>query len=90
MAQQPLEGQGLSLSRLRDHTPVNTPHLVGLLWTSDQPDAEIYTWRHITLTRQFINAPGGIRTLNPSKQAAADPHLRPRGHWDRLLNGYHA
>jgi hypothetical protein len=27
--------------------------------------------------------PGGIRTLSPSKQAAADPHLRPRDHWDR-------
>jgi hypothetical protein len=30
-----------------------------------------------------IHAPGGIRTHNPSKRAAADPRLRPRGHWDR-------
>jgi hypothetical protein len=30
-----------------------------------------------------IHVPGGIRTLNPSKRAAADPHLRQRGHWDR-------
>ena len=29
------------------------------------------------------HAPGGIRTHNPSKRAAADPRLRPRGHWDR-------
>jgi hypothetical protein len=31
-----------------------------------------------------IHAPGGIRTCNPSKRAAADPHLRSRSHWDRL------
>ena len=30
--------------------------------------------------------PGGIRTRNPSKRAAADPRLRPRGHWDRHWN----
>jgi len=30
-----------------------------------------------------MHTPGGIRTRNPSKQAAADPRLRPRGHWDR-------
>jgi hypothetical protein len=27
---------------------------------------------------------GGIRTRNPSKRAAEDPCVRPRGHWDRL------
>jgi hypothetical protein len=31
-----------------------------------------------------IHATGGIRTRNPSKRTAADPRLRPRGHWDRL------
>ena len=30
-----------------------------------------------------IHDSGGIRTHNPSKQAAADPRLRPRGHRDR-------
>jgi hypothetical protein len=30
-----------------------------------------------------IRASGGIRTRNPSKQAVANPRLRPRGHWDR-------
>jgi hypothetical protein len=29
-----------------------------------------------------IYASGGIWTHNPSKRATADPHLRPRGHWD--------
>ena len=27
-----------------------------------------------------ILAPGGFRTRNPSKRAAGDPHVRPRGH----------
>jgi hypothetical protein len=31
-----------------------------------------------------IHAPGGIRTCNPSRRSAADPRLRPLGHWDRL------
>jgi len=31
-----------------------------------------------------IQAPGGVRTYNLSRRAAADLHLRPRGHWDRL------
>jgi hypothetical protein len=31
-----------------------------------------------------IRAPGGIQTHDPSKRAAADPRLRPHGHWDRL------
>jgi hypothetical protein len=31
------------------------------------------------------HATGGIRTRNPSRQAAADPRLRPRGDWDRRV-----
>jgi hypothetical protein len=30
-----------------------------------------------------IHTPDGIRTRNPKKRAAADPRLRPLGHWDR-------
>ena len=33
-------------------------------------------------TQTDIHVPGGIRTHNPSKRAAVDPRLRPRGHWD--------
>ena len=41
-AQQPLLGQDLlSLEASRSHS--DTPHSVGLLWTSDQPDAETST-----------------------------------------------
>ena len=61
-----------SLSRLHDHTQ-DTPHSVGLLWTSDQPHAETSTWQHTTLTRD------GRRTHNSSKRTAADPLLRTRG-----------
>jgi len=56
----------------------DTPQSVGLAWTSDRSDAETSTWQHTTLTTD-IHAPGGIRTHNSSKPAAADPLLRPRG-----------
>jgi len=44
--------------------------------------------RDLYLTTQHsqeinISAPSGIRFHNPSKRAAADPRLRPRGHWNR-------
>jgi hypothetical protein len=60
-------------------TLTHTPQSVWLLWTSDQPDARTSTWQYTTLTTD-IHAPGAIRTQNPSKRAAADPLLRPRGH----------
>jgi hypothetical protein len=42
MAQQPLVGQGLLI--IEDSwSHSDTPHLVGLLWTSDQPGAEAST-----------------------------------------------
>jgi hypothetical protein len=42
MAQQTLLGQGLLIIEVsRSHS--DTPHSVGLLWTSDQPDAETST-----------------------------------------------
>ena len=34
---------------------------------------------------RVIHSPGGNRTRNPNNRAAADPRLRPRGYWDRLL-----
>jgi hypothetical protein len=61
----------------------DTPHSVGLPWTSDRPDAETSTCQHKTLTTD-IYAHGGIRTCNPIKREAADPRLAPRGQWDRL------
>jgi len=37
-----------------------------------------------------IYAPSGIGTHNPSKRAAADPWLRPRGNWDRRIHCFRA
>jgi hypothetical protein len=51
MAQQPYWTKASSLSRIHDHTQFDTPHSVGLLWTSDQSDLETSTWQHTTLTR---------------------------------------
>ena len=49
---------------------------------SDQFDAETSTWQHTTLTTDR-HVPGGNRTHNLSRRAAADLRLRPRGHRDR-------
>jgi hypothetical protein len=78
-----LRGKGPPHSRGFLITHNDAPQSVGLPWTSDKPVTETYTWQHTTLTRQDIHAPVGIRTHNPSKRAAADPRLRPRGHLDR-------
>jgi len=61
------------------HTYMHTPNSVGILWTSDQPVAETSTWQHTTRTEDR-HALSGIRTRSPSKRAAADLRLRPRGH----------
>jgi hypothetical protein len=66
-----------SFMRCLAHTD-DASQSVGLLWTTDQPDAEIPTWQHTTFTTN-IHVLGGIRAPNPSKQATADPCLRPRG-----------
>ena len=50
---------------------------------SDQLVAEASASRHTTLTIETHPCPGEIRTPNLSRRAAADLHLRPRGHWDR-------
>ena len=70
------------------HPPTHTHthrHSVELLWTSDQPVAETSTWQHTTPTRERHPCPCGIRTRSLSKRAVADPRLRPRGEWDRLV-----
>jgi hypothetical protein len=70
----------LIIEASRSHS--HTPHPVGLLWASDQPNVEISTWQH-TIPTRHRHPTGGIRTRDPSKPAAADPRLRPYGHWNR-------
>jgi len=61
-------------------------HSVGLLWTSDQPDAETCTWQHVTPTRDSHPCPGGTGTHSPNKRGTADPRLRQQGHWEHECN----
>jgi len=78
MAQKPLVGQGLLIIEAsRSHS--DTPHSVGLFWTSDELDAENSAWQHTRPSRDRYSCP-----CNPSKRVAADPPLRPSGHWDHL------
>ena len=79
----PPVGQGLLIIEVSlSHS--DAQHSAGLLWTSDRPVTQNSTWQHTTLTTDRRPCPpGGIRTRSSSKRAAADPQLRPRGHWDR-------
>jgi len=64
----------------------DTPHSVGIPWTSDKPDPEASLPDNEQHSQQTdIHTPEGIRIRNPSKRAAAHPHIRPRDHWARLL-----
>ena len=75
MAQQPLVSQGLLIieaSRTTHHTLYDSPgRVIGPMQGT------------LTAPETDIHAPGRIRTRNTSKRAAADPRLRPLGHWDR-------
>ena len=72
MAQQAIGGQGLlNFESSQSHSDIS--HSVGLLRTSDQPDAEtwLYLATHNTCPREI-----------PSKWEAGHPRLRRRGQWD--------
>ena len=73
MARQPLAGQSLlSIEASRSHS--DTPHSVGLLWTSDQPGAETTTYTtHSAHNRQTSMPPRKIRSCDPSSE-------RPKAH----------
>jgi len=66
MAHQPLLDQGLLIEASRLHS--DTPLLVGLLWTSDQPDAVASTWLHTT---HKIQTPCSRRDSNRHSQKAS-------------------
>jgi len=79
MKQQPPAGQGLLIFEdLRSHS--DTPHSVGILWTSDQPDADLYLTKHNNHNRQTSMLPEGFEPTILTKRAAADPRLRRCGH----------
>jgi len=74
MAEQPPVGQGLLIIEAsQSHS--DTPHVVGLLWTSDQTDAETSTWQSPTLTRD--GHPCLRRDSNPQSQQASGRRPTP-------------
>ena len=64
----------------RSHS--DTPNLVGILWTGDQPDTETSTWQHNSHKRH-VHGPGRIGARNSSKLAGADPRLRLQLLWSQ-------
>jgi hypothetical protein len=74
--------QGLLIvEALRSHS--DTPHSVGLLWMSDQPEAEPLPNNTQHSQQTYILAFGRIRNRSLSKRATANPCLRRRGLWHR-------
>jgi hypothetical protein len=59
-------------------------HTVGLLWTTDQRDAETSTRQHTTLTRERQPCPRRDSYPKSQQTRGVDPRLRPHGHRDRL------
>jgi hypothetical protein len=61
-------------------------------WTGDQPDARPLPTQDNTTqkkTRTHTHSPSRIRSCDPNVRTAEDSTcLRPRGHWDRLLQIY--
>jgi hypothetical protein len=74
-----------SLSRLHDHTQTHHTRYDSsgrVISPLQRPLPDNIQHSHET----DIHAFGGIRTHDPSKRAAANPSLRPRGHWDRRVD----
>ena len=58
----------------------DTPHSVGLLWTSDQPVAATYTCQYTTLTREKPMIPTGFEpTISASCSRLTPQTARPLG-----------
>jgi len=81
MEQQAQWAKASSLSRIRDHTHLDTPQSLGLLWTSDKPECRnLYLTTHSTHKRQTSMPPGRFEPPIPASERSANPSLRPRGH----------
>jgi len=87
-AQQPPVGHGLLIHEVsRSHS--TTHHIrqdsSGRVISSSQRPLPDKT-QHSQQT--YIHAPGGIRTHNLSRRAAANARLKPRAHWDRRYDDH--
>jgi hypothetical protein len=74
--------RALLLHLIHSMTHTHT-HLVGLFWLAIGPSQRPLP-DTIHSQETDIHTPGGIQTLNPNKQAAANVPLRESGHRDRL------
>ena len=84
MARQPLVGQELLIAEASlPHT--GTPQWVRLIRIGHQLDSRDLYITHNTRRGQESHGSGWMRNHNPNKTAAADPHLRPHGRWDRQV-----
>jgi hypothetical protein len=81
--------KGSLLSRLHDHTRTQHNRQLSSRRVIGQTHRDLYLTTHKMHKRPTSVPSGGIRTSNSSKRAAADPRLRPRGHWDRQLIDYY-
>jgi len=77
MGRQPPEGQGL-LSVEASRSCSDTPHSLGLLWTSDQHVAETSTWQHTTLTRDGHQCRRRDSNPKSQKESRRRPHASDR------------
>jgi len=68
MVQQPLMGQGLLIIETSP-SHVDILHGLGLLWTSNQPATQNFTWQHTTLPRD--KHPCARRDSKPHSQQAS-------------------
>jgi len=72
MVQQRQWVKASSLLRIHDHTELDAPHSVGIVWTSDQLDAETSTWQHTT-----VRHPNPRQYSNPQTQQASRRRRTP-------------
>jgi hypothetical protein len=80
----PQGGRAPSLSRIHNHTQTHHTQYYSsgrVIGPSQRPLPE--NTQHPKETD--IHAADGIRTHNLSRRVPTDPHLRQRGHWDRLI-----
>jgi hypothetical protein len=83
MSQRPLVGQGLHIIGASQSHSVRYLTLSRTFldeWSARHSNLYLLNTQHSQETD--IHASGGIRTRNPSMQAAEDPRVRPRGRWD--------
>ena len=83
MAQQPLVGQDLLIVEA-SRSYSDTPHSVGLLWTSDQPDADSSAWKNKkTHKRQPSIPPPGFGPTIPASEQPQAHAFRRRGRYNQ-------